>query len=389
MPAAVAAWLAVALLQSPAPLKKSDLIRLLSSRALAPAEIAELVQRRCVSFTPSARDKADLRALGADDAVMRRLDECARKIAPLRGTARLREGVVTAGGRAAVTVELRRGDSAAAGVRVVLRGSGRVTGGPDAELSTDTRGRAVFELPVGERAGTHRLSVADPDGVPIPGTAALDLTVRPAPLVPSASRTGFVAGMGQRGRVGTRLPLPLVFEVRDSANRPVAGRAVVWAATNADLVQPPAATDSQGRARLVVTLGTRAGPAAVRASVGALTREAPLLALPGPAARLVARCGEADVATLALPPGVESALRAAVLDAHGNELGEPEVRARVSDERVARLIAAGGGRVTIRGERAGTTGLELAGAGLSARVAIVVAAGTAPPAPCRADGPSG
>jgi hypothetical protein len=155
-PAVVAAVAATFIVQGTVPLKKSDLIRLLSTATLAPAEIADLVQRRCVSFTPSARDKADLRALGADGGLMRRLDECARKLAPLRANARLRDSIVPAGGRAAVTVEVRRGGGPAPGVRVLLRGSGRLSGGPDAELDTDERGRAVFEFGVGRVAGTHQ-----------------------------------------------------------------------------------------------------------------------------------------------------------------------------------------------------------------------------------------
>ena len=133
MPPAVVAVIAAAVwLQHTTPFKKSDLIRLLST-SLAPQEIADLVQRRCVSFIPSARDKEDLRALGADELLLRRLDECARKLAPLGATARLREAIVTAGGRAGVMVDVRRGDVPVPAVRVVLRGSGRLTGGLDAE----------------------------------------------------------------------------------------------------------------------------------------------------------------------------------------------------------------------------------------------------------------
>lgn len=389
MPATLAAVLAIALAQGAIPLKKSDLIRLLSTTTLAPSEIAELVQRRCVSFVPSPRDKADLRALGADEAVMRRLDECARKIAPLRASARLREAVVTAGGRAAVIVELRRGDAAASGVRVVLRGSGRLSGGPDAELRTDSRGRAVFEFRVGSHAGTHRITVADPEGVPLPGASPLDLTVRPAPLVPAPSRTGFVSGAGQRGRVGTRLPLPLVFEVRDSANRPVAGRPVTLVGVNAVLQDVAATTDSTGQVRVFVVLGERAGPAHVTATLGGLERQAPLVALPGPPARLVLRCGAAVVAWLVLAPGEESDLLAAVQDARGNALEGTEVRFEVDDERVARIAAAGVDRLTVRAARAGSTQLDVTAAGLRTQVPVTVEPGAASQAPCRRSVPRG
>jgi hypothetical protein len=389
MPAALVAVLAAALAQAAVPLKKSDLIRLLSTTALAPAEVADLVQRRCVSFTPSARDKADLRALGADDAVMRRLDECARKIAPLRATARLREAVVPAGGRAAVTVELRRGDAAAPGVRVVLRGSGRLSGGPDAELLSDSRGRAVFEFRVGTQAGTHRITVSDPEGAPLAGASPLDLTVRPAPLLPAPSRTGFVSGTGQRGRVGTRLPLPVVFEVRDSLNRPVTGRRVALAGVNAVLQAAPAATDSMGQLTVYVVLGPRAGPAAVTATLDGLERQAPLVAVAGPPARLAVRCGDGVVGRLALGAGETSDLVVAMQDAHGNVLAATDVRSRLDDERVARIVAAGADRLTLRAERAGTTRLEVTASGLRAELPVVVGPAAAGPAPCRRSVPGG
>src|SRR5256884_5419814 len=43
-----------------------------------------LVRRNCVTFRPSERDRADLRAAGADDAVLGAIDQCldARAAAP-------------------------------------------------------------------------------------------------------------------------------------------------------------------------------------------------------------------------------------------------------------------------------------------------------------------
>ena len=52
--------------QTSEPLRKSDLIRLLSGGALSHREIADLIRRNCLSFTPTARDRTDLAALGAD-----------------------------------------------------------------------------------------------------------------------------------------------------------------------------------------------------------------------------------------------------------------------------------------------------------------------------------
>jgi len=379
MPATLAGVLAAALvLQGAAPLKKSDLIRLLSTTALAPAEIADLVQRRCVSFTPSSRDKADLRALGADTALMRRLDDCARRIAPLRASALLGQAVVPVGGSALFTVEVRRGAAAAAGIRVVLRGSGRLSGGPDAESSTDARGRAVFVIDAGSAAGTYRLTVVDLEGVPLDGAATLELTVRPALLEPAPGRTGFVAGMGQRGRVGTRLPLPLVFEARDTANQPVVGRRVTLIGVNATVA--------------FITLGERAGHAHVDAALEGIERQAVLVALPGPPATIVWRCGTADVTTpLAFALAAEYELTVNVQDAQGNALPVTELRVSSDDERVVRVVPAIGmtNRVTVRADHAGTTNMVAQAAGLRVSVrAAVGPAGTALTA-CRRSVPGG
>jgi hypothetical protein len=387
MPAALVGAIAIALaLQGTAPLKKSDLIRLLSTTALAPAEIADLVQRRCVSFTPSSRDKADLRALGADAALLRRLDECARRIAPLRASARLAQTVVPAGGRASITVELRRGDEPAAAVRVLLRGSSRLSGGPDAEVITDAQGRALFEIGVGKAAGTYRLTVADPEGTAIAGAAVLDLTVRLAPAEPTPARTGFVAGTGQRGRVGTRLPLPLVFEARDTANRPVVGRPVTLVAVNARVEGAAPATDSTGQVRAFVVLGDRAGAAHVAATLGRIERQAPLVAVAGPPAHVVLRCGMADVtAPLAFTAAAAYDVTVIVRDAKGNEVPVTDLHATPREDRVVRVVPSTGAadRFTLRGERIGTTSVAVQASGLRAVLQVAVGPAVSDAAPCR------
>src|SRR3989442_8108017 len=64
------------------PLRKVELVRLLGSRAMSTAQVAVLVRRNCVAFRPSERDRADLRAAGADDAVLTAIDQCLRARAP-------------------------------------------------------------------------------------------------------------------------------------------------------------------------------------------------------------------------------------------------------------------------------------------------------------------
>ena len=388
MPPAVIAVVAAALLQVTTPLTKPDLIQLLST-SLGSEEIAGLVQRRCVSFTPSARDKADLRALGADDLLLRRLDECARTIVPLRATARLREAIVTAGGRAVVAVGVRRGDRPAPGVRVILRGSGRMTGGPDAELLTDAAGLALFEIPAGHAPGTFRLMVADPEGSTLAGAVPLDVTIRPAPLTAAPARTGFVSGTGQRGRVGTRLALPLVFEARDTANRPVPDQTLTLVGSNA-LVEPTqAVTDSNGRVVAFVTLGERAGPAHVAAALDGMERQAPLVALPGPPAHLVLRCGTTNVTDrLALGIRTDHEVRVRVEDASGNQVPLSDLQVSATDPRTVR-VAAGPDAVTLRGLRAGSTSVVVRAAGFRRMFATVVGPADVTVAGCRRGVPGG
>lgn len=313
MSAALIAALAAAVLsQNTTPLKKSDLIRLLSTTALAPAEIADLVQRRCVSFTPSARDKADLRALGATDELIRRVDACVRRGPPPRGSARLREAVVAP-------------------------------------------------------------------------------AVRPGPQMASSARTGFVSGVGQRGRVGTRLSLPLVFEVRDSANRPLAGRAVVFTTENARLESADAITDSLGRVRSFVTLGNRAGAASVSASVGrTIERQAALVAVAGPPALAQLRCGTQTTGPIALLAGAEHELTIVVTDALGNEVDVTDLRVTPSDDKVVRVVTRlDAEHLVVRAGRTGTTAVTVDASGVRGTVSVTVDRGAGATSTCRRNAPRG
>jgi hypothetical protein len=85
MPAAVARLLLLLLaMQGGERLRKTDLVRLLSNVTLAPDELAGLIRRNCLSFTPSGRDRADFVALGAGPMVLRAIDGCARRGAASR-----------------------------------------------------------------------------------------------------------------------------------------------------------------------------------------------------------------------------------------------------------------------------------------------------------------
>src|SRR2546428_653439 len=51
---------------------------MLARRALSKPQLATLVRRNCVTFQPTAHDRAELRAAGADDAVLAAIDQCLR-----------------------------------------------------------------------------------------------------------------------------------------------------------------------------------------------------------------------------------------------------------------------------------------------------------------------
>src|SRR6266540_1100809 len=87
MPQALSAFLAMLLaLQggSPASLRKTDLVRLLSGAGMSPVELSQLVRRNRLTCQPTDRDRNDLRILGADASLLAAVDECARRKAPRR-----------------------------------------------------------------------------------------------------------------------------------------------------------------------------------------------------------------------------------------------------------------------------------------------------------------
>jgi len=82
MSPALSAFLALLLaLQggSPASLRKTDLVRLLSGAGMSSVDLSQLVRRNCLTFQPTERDRNDLRMLGADASLLAAVDECARR----------------------------------------------------------------------------------------------------------------------------------------------------------------------------------------------------------------------------------------------------------------------------------------------------------------------
>jgi hypothetical protein len=84
-------------------LRKTDLIRLLTSGGVTKRDIAARVRRNCLSFEPSARDRADLQSSGADSAIFNAIAECALPA----GTLRIARRAARAVAGSEVTIEAR------------------------------------------------------------------------------------------------------------------------------------------------------------------------------------------------------------------------------------------------------------------------------------------
>jgi len=308
-------WLVV---QGAAPLRKSDLVRLLSGSVMSQQEIAQLVTRNCITFAPPDRDRSDFRRLGAEAAVLAAIDGCARR---------------------------------------------------------NTR-PALASAPVAPRPRPPVAQALPPAPPPV--------RVTPPPTArASPERSGFVAGGGQNGPAGVRLPRALVFEARDSAGAPLAGQAVVFTGINARIEPPTVPTDAEGRARVGVTLGERTGSATVLAVVGVVEKQVAFNVSAGAAAQLVVACVASDLGgRVVLRPDTVVALRVTVRDAFGNATRLTGLRAAVADARIVRVQRivedSASGSVALKPDQAGTTSLAVIANGLRQYVTVTVPPRAAP-----------
>ena len=301
--------------QGIAPLRKSDLVRLLSGSVMSQEEMAQLVRRNCLSFTPTERDRADFQRLGAEAPVLAAVNACARRAS-----------------RPAVTRP-------------------RVTAPPPVAQST-------------------------PLPQPPPPRA-------PPPVHVSPDRSGFVAGGGQSGPAGQRLPRALVFEARDSAGKPLAGQTVTFTGINARIEPPSLATDVEGRVRVGVTLAERSGSAIVLAVAGDVEKQAAFRVTVGPVSQLVVACRASELSgRVVLRPDTVAELRVTARDAYGNGARLSGLRAAVADARILRVqrIAEDSmaGTVVLRPDQAGTTSLAVIANGLRQYVTVTVPPRAAP-----------
>ena len=240
--------------QGSQPLRKTDVIRLLSNPLISRREVADLIRRNCVAFRPTPRDWADLRDFGADSDVLNSIGGCATSAEhrapatlPLAAAPMPARLAVTVGSDAVARVQVRRGDAPQAGVPLVLRGSSGIPGGPpqDARAVTDASGTAVFRFPVGRVPATYTLEIVTGSGASIPGTPPLEVVVGPAGPVVAAVQPGHV-----ELRAGERGPISLLVTVRDSLGNTVPGEAVSLRPDGPDMgvATETRSTDSLGRA---------------------------------------------------------------------------------------------------------------------------------------------
>jgi hypothetical protein len=202
--------------------------------------------------------------------------------------------------------------NAVVGESVVLGGNAEGTGFRPDTATTDVLGRA--RLFVGwdgaRRGGTLQVKVGGRQ------LAWVDVVVG-TPL--AEAETGFLPGP-TRGEVGTSLGGPLVFQARTRLGRPAAGRPVAFRAVNAIVAPATVTTDSEGWARVEVTLGDRIGPAVIAATIDSLEKQVTFQVGPGPAAELVLEHNGTRVDGRWLVVGLDSTftVRVRARDARGN-----------------------------------------------------------------------
>ena len=312
--------------QGTQPLRKAELVRMLARRALSKPQIATLVRRNCVTFQPTAHDRAELRAAGADDAVLAAIDQCLR--------ARLARAAPPPRPRPVAPAPARPAPSPVVAV-------------------TDTSARA------------------EPPPPPPPPPAP-----PPRPVI-SERLTQFTGGAELHGTVGSTLPQELVLEVRDTTGAPFVGQPVtITTSSGGGTVTPSAAeSDTSGVVRVRVTLGERAGATTITARVETLTRTVLVRVDPGPPEALVVERGDTPVVgSLTLRSRDTVVLRVVARDRYGNRTALDKFAATTTARAIALTATAtdAAGSVTLVPRRSGVGELTLSGSGVRVRLPVDV-----------------
>ena len=311
--AATAGWA-----QSPPPLDKTELIRLLTNPMFAQTEVADVVRRSCLTFRPTERDWADLRNAGAGGEVIASAAACDTRRAasasvsastetaqPITAVAQPGEVVTTAGTAASVRVRLSRGRTPLRRTTLALRGTTALGLSRDASAVTDDSGIAVFRLPAVSRAGTHQFEIRSGAGATLPGQPGVLLSVRSAKAGRMRVTPDYIVFRSEDTTAA------IVAAVTDSLGNPVSGEPVdLVGGTGGPLTS---VTDSGGRATFAVTPKSVSRGATVQVRVRGL---------PPTEVEIAATAGLSGINTGFLPLATTSG-------GVGSPLGEPVVfRAR-------------------------------------------------------------
>lgn len=255
-----------------------------------------------------------------------------------------------------------------------------LNGGSGTPLSslTDSDGRATFVVPAN---AVNRGSVAS---VRVRGLAPADLEIA-AQAGLSGVNTGFLPVSSSRAAVGSALAEPLIFKARTVQGTAATGRSVRFRALNARVNPESAVLDSTGRVVVEVVLGTRAGEAAIFATIDSVERIMVLRADPGSIDTLILeRNGESvNGRSIIVRVGTPFALRLRAHDLHGNETSMDALSAalRASQQRLSAqgqnlqlvsLESSDSSAVfTLRAQRPGTYNFAI-GSGIKANVRVEV-----------------
>jgi hypothetical protein len=223
-----------------------------------------------------------------------------------------------------------------------------------AATTTGADGTAAVERTLGPTAGTQR-TFASVDGV-----VGSPVTFIHTATAGAASGVRIVAGNGQSGPVGSRLPTTLAVEVRDAAGNAVPGVAVAWVVgTGGGSAAPSTSTtDAAGRAGTVWTLGSAPGANTLSAVVSGIgVAEFGATATAGAAGRLAMVTQPPGAATVGVP--LETAPAVQLLDAGGNPVRQAGVTIQAA-------IGSGGGSLS------GTTAQPTDGNGVASFPGLVI-----------------
>jgi hypothetical protein len=264
--------------QSPPPLDKTELIRLLTNPLFAQGEVADVVRRSCLTFHPTERDWADLRDAGAGGEVIASAAACdtrrtsavtaavnaaaAEAALPVTAIAQPAEVVTTAGAPGSVRVRVSRGRAPLRRATLALRGTTALGLPRDASATTDDSGVAVFRLPAVSKVGTHQFEIRSGGGSGFPGQPAVLYSVRSGRPGRLRLTPDYIAFRGLDSSA------TIVAMVTDSLGNGVPGEPVdLNGGIGAALT---AMTDSAGRATFTILAGGVSRGAAVQVRVRGL-----------------------------------------------------------------------------------------------------------------------